>query len=153
MSPEKLDVLRHMAENIDTGLDSPETSRALVVFNETDEAQGGMAIYHAEMSWRRGATLPPIAVTQMDGRDVPSVVGAVQRSDDLKGRPDRELIAFDIRFAVTDVVPNGWKTYLAWFTDRALPENIFEEFLEPAPGLVVIETTRHSGDFAACGTF
>ncbi|MCW3061816.1 MAG: hypothetical protein JWQ02_3637 [Capsulimonas sp.] len=153
MSPKGLDVLRQTAENIDTGLDAPETSRALVVFNATDEALSGNAVYHAQMSWKRGAELPPIAVTQLDGQTVPSWVSPVQRDEDERGRLDREQIAFDISFAVTDVPANGWKTYLAWFTDQAPSKKFDEDLRKPHTGLLVIETTRHGGHLPASGTF
>ncbi|BDI32243.1 hypothetical protein CCAX7_42940 [Capsulimonas corticalis] len=152
MPPDHRDLLRQTAEKVDTGTEASETSRAFVVFNTTRAPLTGTAVFHAEMSWPRGADLPPIAVTEMAGRPVPRVVGDVLRSEDERGRPDRERIAFDIRFAVTDVPANGWKTYLAWFTEDPAPPNA-ADLPEAETGLIAIETTRHGGDFPASGTF
>ncbi|MEO7719393.1 MAG: hypothetical protein ABIY70_24590 [Capsulimonas sp.] len=153
MSPKGLNVLRQAAENIDTGLDAPETSRALVVFNTTHEIGNGTAVYHAQMPWRRGVPLPPIMVTQWDGAIVPSWVSPVQRTKDERDRPDREQIAFDIFFSVKDVYAQGWKTYLAWFTDQTSSEEFDEAPRTPRTGFVVIETTRHGGHLPTSGTF
>ena len=56
-------ILAAIADRIDTGLDSPETSRALVVFNRTEQPLSGVAVFRASMSWPRDMPLPPVVVT------------------------------------------------------------------------------------------
>lgn len=134
--------LRTVAERINTGSDNPETSRALVVFNETGAPLSGVAVFEASMSWPVAVPLPPVAVTEFDGTPVVSECADFADGPDVKGRADRRQISFVLRFAVTDVPAHGWKTYLAAYAPV------------PAPtlGLTVLETTRHDGDLPQEGT-
>jgi len=141
--------LADSAERIDTGLDAPDTSRALVVFNQTDAPLRGVAVFRASMSWPRGLPLPPVVVTDA-GRAVPSAVRDRTEGPDAKGRADRLRLAFSLCFAVADVPANGWRTFIASYTDAPAPA--LEDFME-TPGLVVVETTRHGGDLPPVGVF
>lgn len=136
------DDLRAPAERINTGADNPETSRALVVFNQTDAPLSGVAEFQASMSWPVGVPLPPVIVTEFDGTPVASEL--VNRADgpDAKGRAERRQLTFSLRFAVFDVPARGWKTYLAAYAPLA----------SPTPGLTVLETTRHVGSLPQEGT-
>ena len=141
--------LAETAERVNTGLDDPETSRALVVFNLTDQPIGGVAVFRAAMSWPRALPLPPVVVTD-ERRVVPSVVRDMTEAADLKGRSDRRQLAFSLCFAVSDVPANGWRTYIAAYTDALGP--VLGDFVETS-GLVVVETTRHGGDLLPVGNF
>ena len=140
--------LHSIAERIHTGTDSPDTSRALVVFNLTPQPQSGVAVFRASMAWPQGAPLPPVVVTDSDEVPVPSALRDMTQGVDAKGRADRVQLNFALYFAA-DVVPaNGWRTYLASYTDALGPA--LEDFVE-TPGLTVVETTRHGGDLAMVG--
>ncbi len=144
--------MRHfaaIADRINTGRDDPETSRALVVFNRTDQPLSGIAVFHTAMSWPRDLPLPPVLVTD-NGRPVPSSVRDMSTGPDAKGRPGRRQLAFALAFAVTDVPANGWRTCIAAYTDAPAPA--LEDFVE-TPGLLVVETTRHGGDLPPTGNF
>jgi hypothetical protein len=141
--------LAAITDRINTGLDAPETSRALVVFNQTDQPVSGVAVFRAAMSWPRAVPLPPVVVTDA-GRRVPSAVRDMTEGPDGKGRLDRCYLTFSLCFAVFDVPANGWHTYIAAYTDAPAPA--LEDFVE-TPGLVVVETTRHSGDLPPVGSF
>lgn len=141
--------LAEIAERINTGLDDPETSRALVVFNQTDQPVSGVAVFRAAMSWPRALPLPPVLVTD-GGLAVPSIVRDVTEAPDLKGRADRCQFGFSLCFAVSDVPANGWRTSIAAYAD--MPASVLGDFVE-TPGLVVVETTRHGGDLPSVGVF
>ncbi len=141
--------LAAIAERIHTGLNNPEESRALVVFNQTDQPLTGVAIFRAAMSWPRGVLLPPVVVTDED-KTIPSIVRDMTEGPDAKGRADRCQLRFSLCFAVTDVRANGWRTYIAAYCEA--PSLALEDFVE-TPGLVVVETTRHSGDLPPFGNF
>ncbi len=141
--------LTEVAERVNTGADDPETSRALVVFNQADLPVSGVAVFRAAMSWPRALPLPPVVVTD-DGQAVASAVCDRAEAPDLKGRTDRCLLSFSLCFAVSDVPANGWRTYIAAYTDAPAPP--LGDFVE-TPGLVVVETTRHGGDLPPVGNF
>ncbi len=136
-------------DRINTGTDNPDTSRALVVFNRTDQPVSGIAVFRAEMSWPRGLPPPPVIVTDKGG-SVPSAVRDMTEGPDAKGRADRRRLAFSLCFQVSDVPANGWRTYIAAYTDAPTPT--LEDFVE-TPGLIVVETTRHGGDLPPVGSF
>ncbi len=138
-----------IAERINTGAENPETSRALVVFNSTSLTLGGVAAFHASMAWPHDTPLPPVSVTDADSSTVPSAVREMQIGPDAKGRADRVQLSFSLCFAVADVPANGWRTYIASYTDA--PTLALEDFVE-TPGLVVVETTRHGGDLPRQGS-
>lgn len=140
-----------VAERINTGTSAPDTSRALVVFNLTDEPIAGPAVFHAFMSWPVGTPLPPVAVMDMDGTRVTSSITDWTEGPDAKGRADRRQLSFAIRFAVSDVPAQGWRTYIAAYVSEPVP-NPNADLTETA-GLVVLETTRHEGDLPPVGTF
>ncbi len=141
--------LAAIAERIHTGMDSPESSRALVVFNQTEQSLSGVAVFHAAMSWPRGVPLPPVVVTD-EGNTVPSAVRDMTKGPDAKGRPDRCQLRFSLCFAVSDVPANGWRTCIAAYCEAS--SLALEDFVE-TPGLVVVETTRHGGDLPPVGNF
>lgn len=141
--------LAAIAERIHTGLDSPETSRALVVFNQTEQSVSGVAVFHASMSWPRDLPLPPVVVTD-EGKAVSSAVRDMTDGPDAKGRHDRCQLRFSLCFAVSDVPANGWRTYIASYVEVPAPP--LEDFVE-TPGLVVVETTRHGGGLPLVGNF
>lgn len=141
--------LSAIAERIQTGLDNPEISRALVVFNQTDQPLSGTAVFHVSMSWPRDAPLPPITVMD-EGKTVPSAIRDMTAGSDIKGRPDRCRLRFSLCFAVSDVPANGWCTYIAAYAET--PSPTLEDFVG-IPGLVVVETTRHEGDLPPVGNF
>ena len=141
--------LAGIAERIHTGLDAPENSRALVVFNQSDQPLDGSAVFHASMSWPRGVPLPPVVVTN-EGKTVPAAIREMTEEPDVKGRPDRCLLRFSLGFAVAAVPANGWRTYIAAYAEA--PSLPLESFVE-TPGLVVVETTRHDGDLPPVGNF
>ncbi len=144
--------MRHLAaiaDRINTGLDDPDTSRALVVFNLTPLPLSGVTVFRVAMSWPRGLPLPPVVVTDA-GRSVPSSVRDLAEGPDAKGRPDRRQLSFSLGFAVSEVPASGWRTYIAAYTDS--PSPALEDFVE-TPGLVVVETTRHGGDLPPVGSF
>jgi len=141
--------LAAITDRINTGLDAPETSRALVVFNQTDQPLSGVAVFRAAMSWPHNLPLPPVVVMDA-GRPVPSAIHDMTEGPDGKGRLDHRQLAFSLGFAVSDVPANGWHTYIAAYTDA--PADALEDFVE-TPGLVVVETTRHSGDLPPAGNF
>lgn len=130
------------------GTDSPDTSRALVVFNLTPQPQSGVAVFRASMPWPRDVSLPPVVITDSDGVPVPSALREMTQGADAKGRTDRVQLGFAIYFAADAVPAHGWRTYIASYTDAPSPG------LENAPlnaDLVVIETTRHGGDLPMMG--
>jgi hypothetical protein len=142
------ELLSALVHRIDTGTDSLDMSRALVVFNLTPQSQSGVAVFRASMSWPRDVPLPPVVITDSDVRPVPSAIRDMTQGLDAKGRADRVQLGFAIYFMVTDVPTNGWRTYIATYTDAPSPE------LENAPpnaDLIVMETTRHSGDLPVTG--
>jgi len=141
--------LADIADRINTGLEDPENSRALVVFNRTDQPASGVAVFRAAMSWPHNLPLPPVVVTDA-GRPVPSAIHDMTEGPDTKGRADRRQLAFALRFAVADVPAKGWRTYIAAYTDVPMPA--LEDFVE-TPSLVVVETTRHGGDLPPTGNF
>ncbi len=139
--------LAAIAERINTGLDDPDTSRALVVFNPTDAPVSGVAVFRTAMAWPRGLPLPPVVVTD-GGRIVPAAVRDRTEGPDAKGRADHLSLAFSLCFAVVGVPANGWRTCIASYTDA--PAFVLEDFVE-TPGLIVVETTRHGGDLPPVG--
>lgn len=141
--------LTTIAERINTGLDAPDTSRALVVFNLTDLPVSGVAVFRAAMSWPRDLPLPPVAVMD-EGRAVPAAIHEMTEGPDIKGRADRCKLSFSLCFAVTDVPAKGWRTYIAAYTDA--PASPLENSVETS-GLSVVETTRHGGDLPPVGLF
>lgn len=141
--------LQAIAERINTGTDSPETSRALVAFNSTAQAISGVAVFRVSMAWSRDVPLPPVSITDADGNTVPSAVREMQTGPDAKGRADRVQISFSLCFAVSDVPANGWRTYVASYAD--VPPLALENFVE-TQGLSVVETTRHGGDLPRQGS-
>ena len=141
--------LQAIAERVNTGTENPDTSRALVVFNSTDRPLGGVAVFGASMAWPRDVPLPPVSITAADGVTVPSAIREMQQRPEAKGRADRVQLSFALYFAVSDVPANGWRTYLASYTN--VPAPALEDFVE-TPGLSVVETTRHGGDLALAGT-
>ncbi len=144
--------LQATAARINTGTENPETSRALVVFNSTDEAQSGVVVYEASMTWPTNHLVPFIAVSELDGATVASDVPDMAEGPDPKGREDHRLLAFQLRFAVQDVPANGWRTYIASLADELFPPDPEGLDVETA-NLDVIETTRHGGDLPPIGTF
>lgn len=142
--------LHPIAERINTGTGNPDTSRALVVFNLTPQPQSGVAVFRASMSWPRDVPLPPVVVTDSDGQPVPSALREMIQGADAKGRADRVQLNFAIYFAAASVPAQGWRTYIASYTDAPLLE--LENVL-PNADLVVIETTRHGGDSPMVGNF
>lgn len=140
--------LQSLTDQIDTGTENPETSRALVVFNLTDQPLSGVAVFHALMSWPRDVPLPPVTVTDFNGQCVPSVIRDLMTGPDAKGRADRSQLSFAIHFSVSDVPASGWCIFIAAYTDAFAPT--LEHFAE-TPGLTVIETTRHGGDLPPRG--
>ena len=140
--------LQSIAERINTGTDSPDTSRALVVFNLTPQPQSGVAVFRASMAWLRDMPLPPVIVTDSDGLPVPSALRDMTQGANAKGRADRVQLNFALYFAADAVPANGWRTYIASYTDA--PGPALEDFME-TPGLSVVETTRHGGDLSMMG--
>ncbi len=138
-----------IADRINTGTENPDTSRALVVFNLTDNLLSGAAVFRASMAWPRDVPLPPVTLTDADGSVVPSAVREMQAGTDAKGRADQVQLSFALCFAVSDVPANAWRTYIASYADA--PTLSLEDFVE-TPGLSVVETTRHGGDLPATGT-
>jgi len=137
-----------IAERINTGTENPETTRALVVFNISPHSQSGVAMLRASMSWPRDVPLPPVIITGNDELPVPSALREMMQGADTKGRADRVQLSFAIYFAAADVPVHGWRTYIASYTDAPSPglENAL-----PNADLVVMETTRHSGDLPTTG--
>jgi hypothetical protein len=146
-----------LAKRINTGTDNPETSRALVVFNTTGEPLGGVAVFEASMTWPVNDLMPFVAVTDADGNAVASDIPDLAEGPDPKGREDHRLLAFQLRFAVSDVPARGWRTYLAFLAGDAAPDEVVSPDPEgldvETPGLEVVETTRHGGDLPPNGTF
>jgi hypothetical protein len=142
--------LATIADRIDTGLDDPETSRALIVFNQSAVPLGGVAVFRASMSLLRDTPLPPVAVTDSTGETVPAAVTNFTEGPDAKGRSDRRQLTFSLCFAVFDVPAHGWRTYLASYAEAASPPLL--DFVETL-GLTVVETTRHDGDLPPRGNF
>jgi len=142
--------LKTLADRINTGLDSPETSRALVVFNLTNVPLSGVAVFDASMAWPTALPFPPVVVTEMGTVIVSSTITRYDDAADKKGRSDYRLIHFELRFAVQAVPSNGWKTYLAAYTQTS-PHPLLD--LTEQKGLMVAETMRHGGDLPPVGTF
>ena len=142
--------LQSLADRINTGLDNPETSRVLVVFNQTDRSQSGTAVFRASMSWPLNLPFPPVAVTNGEGNLVPASIGMMSEAPDPKGRSTRALLSLAVRFDVADIPPSGWRTYYAAYAEHASPP--LENGAENAD-LMVVETTRHDGDLSPNGNF
>ena len=143
--------LASIADRIDTGLDNPEISRALVVFNQSAAPIiSGVAVFHASMSWQRDMPLPPVAIIESEGGIVPAAIMNLAEGPDAKGRADRSQLSFSLYFAVSNVPPHGWRTYLAFYAEAASPPLL--DFVETL-GLTVVETTRHDGDLLPVGNF
>ncbi len=140
--------LQSIAERVNTGTENPDTSRALVVFNLTSTPQSGVAVFRASMSWPGDVPLPPVSVTDTEGALVPSAIREMQEGPDTKGRAGRVQLSFALCFAVSDVPANGWRAYIASYTD--VPILTLEDFVE-TPGLTVVETTRHGGELPMMG--
>lgn len=141
--------LAAIADRINTGLDDLETSRALVVFNLTPLPLSGVTVFRVAMSWPRDLPLPPVVVMD-EGESVPSAIRDMTEGPDAKGRADRRQLTFSLYFVVSDVPANGWRTYIAAYSDAGT--SVLEDFVE-TPGLVVVETTRHGGDLPPVGSF
>lgn len=144
--------LQEIVKRINTGEADPETSRALVVFNETNAPITGVAVFEAEISWPLNDLLPFIAVSDAEGNSASSDIPDMAEGPDPKGRADWQRLAFQLRFAISDVPAQGWKTYLAFYGGEIVapdPQGLDVE----SPGLTVVETTRHGGDLPACGPF
>ena len=142
--------LQAVADRINTGTDTPETSRALVVFNLTHQLLSGVAVFRADMAWPKDTPLPPVIISELEGEAVPSALTEWREGPDRKKRVDRRQVTFALRFAVRDVPAQGWRTYIASYTASPVPEA--DAILGDAtPGLQVIETLRHGGDLAAGG--
>ena len=137
--------LTSVADRINTGPTDPNASRALVVFNLTNDPLDGVAVFRADMSWPADTPLPPVVVRDLDGVSVPSSITDRQEAVDKKGRADRRQLAFSLRFAVRDVPPQGWRTYIAAYAHAPVP-NLSEVVADETPGLVVVETLRHAGE-------
>ena len=142
--------LTAIVERIHTGLNAPEQSRALVVFNQTDQPLSGIAVFHASMSWPCETPLPPVRVVDMAGEAVLTAVTPIVVGPDVKGRSDRRHLSFSLCFAVSDIPANGWRTYIAAYAETLSPA--LQDFVETL-GLVVVETTRHGGDLLPLGCF
>ena len=142
--------LQSLAGRINTGLDNPENSRALVVFNQTDQSQSGIAVFRASMSWPLNLPFPPVAVMNGEGNLVPASIGMMSEAPDPKGRTDWVLLSLALRFDVADIPPSGWRTYYAAYAEHASPP--LENGAENAD-LAVAETTRHGGDLPPAGNF
>ena len=142
--------LQAISDRINTGTDNADISRALVVFNLTARQARGIAVFHASMSWPVEVALPPVAVTDWDGNAVASAVHDLADAPDLKDRADRRHLSFALHFAVTDVPAQGWRTYLAFYSDAPSPR--LENGAETAD-LIVVETLRHGGDLPPVGEF
>lgn len=143
-----------IAERINTGAENPETSRALVVFNSTFQSLSGMAVFRASYSWPRNLPLPPVVVTDSDGAVVLSALQEQREAADEKSRADRMQLSFALCFAVCDVPAQGWRTYIASYTEAPMltQKDDREDFVE-TPGLVVVETMRHDGALPMQGRF
>lgn len=141
--------LQSIAERINTGTENPDTSRALVVFNSTSQPLSGVAVFRASMAWLRDTPLPPVSITDANGRIVSSAVREMQAGPDAKGRADRVQLSFALCFVVSEVPANGWRTYVASYAEA--PTLLLEDFVV-TPGLLVVETTRHDGNLALVGT-
>ena len=137
--------LQAIAERINTGAADSTTSRALVVFNQTDQPLSGTAVFHAAMSWPLETPLPPIVVTDFDGNSIPCLVTEFSDGPDRKGRADQRHLAFALRFAVQDVPAQGWRTYIASYAAQPSAETT-TWLPSDTPGLLVVETLPHSGD-------
>ena len=142
--------LQSITERINTGTENPDTSRALVVFNSTSRTLSGVVVFHASMAWPRDVPLPPVSVADASGSVIASAIREMQTGPDTKGRADRVQLSFALWFAVSEVPANGWRTYIASYAEG--PPLALEDFVE-TPGLIVVETTRHSGDLAIVGNF
>ena len=142
--------LQSLADRINTGLDNPENSRALVVFNQTDQSQSGTAVFRASMSWPLNLPFPPVAVTNGEGNLVPASIGMMSEAPDPKGRATHALLSLALRFDAADIPPSGWCTYYAAYAEHASPP--LENDAENAD-LMVVETTRHDGDLSPTGNF
>ena len=142
--------LQAIAERINTGIENPDISRALVVFNSTFQSLEGVAVFRASYSWPRDMPLPPVVITDSCGVVVPSALREQHEAADSKGRTDRVQLSFALCFAVSDVPANGWRTYIASYADALTP--LLEDFVE-TPGLTVVETRRHGGDLPMQGRF
>ena len=142
--------LQSIAERIHTGTGNPDMSRALVVFNSTAQSLDGFAVFRASYSWPRGVPLPPVSVTDTKGALVPSAIREMQEGPDTKGRAGRVPLSFSLCFAVSAIPANGWRTYIASYTDALILT--LEDFVE-TPGLTVVETTRHGGDLPTQSSF
>jgi len=146
-NPEQLQALTN---RIDTGLDNPETSRALVVFNLTETPQSGTAVFRAAMSWPLNQALPPVTVATLESGLVAAAIRELSEAPDRKGRANRVLLSFALHFAADAVPANGWRTYIASYAEDASP--LLENAVENTD-LIVIETTRHGGDLPPRGNF
>ncbi len=144
--------LADLAARINTGSSDADTSRALVVFNLTDVALSGVAVFRADMAWPKDLPLPSVVIRELNGDVVPSALTDWQEGPDRKGRADRRQVSFALRLAVRDVPSQGWRTYIASYADTpgpALPEAVSDG----NPGLIVLETLRHAGDYPPLGHF
>lgn len=138
------------ADRVNTGMSNPDTSRALVVFNLTDHALSGTAVFRASMSWPLDTPLPPVLVSPLGAAAVPASIQGMTFGPDAKGRPDRHQLSLSLCFQVSDVPANGWRTYIAAYADVPSPSRL--DCIE-TPGLFVVETTRHGGDLPPVGNF
>ena len=146
----RLPALPPLAERINTGLDCPDTSRALVVFNLTAMPLSGIAVFRASMAWPHDTPLPPVAFTDLQGIPVATAIQDLTEAPDAKGRADRRLLSFSLCFQVSEVPANGWDTYIASYADA--PSPLLQDCVA-TPGLTVVETTRHGGDLPPVGNF
>jgi len=140
--------LQAFADRINTGTENPDTSRALVVVNLTPQPQSGVAVFRASMSWPRDVPLPPVIITDRDGLPVPSALREMTQVADIKGRAGRVQLNFALYFAADAVPAQGWRTYIASYTDA--PSQGLENAL-PNADLRVVETTRHDGELLMVG--
>ena len=145
------DNLQAIADRINTGTENSDASRALVVFNLTNNPLSGVAVFHADMSWQAGKPLLPVVVRDKRG-PVASRITDMSEGPDSRGRADRVRLVFDLRFRVQDVPSQGWRTYIAEYASQPAPE-MLDELSPKMPGVVVVETLRHEGDLPPVGTF
>jgi hypothetical protein len=137
-----------ISEAIDTGLDHPETSRALIVFNTSGEPLVGLLVFHVEMPWRVGHDLPPLQATNLASQRVCrhrilNLIFVPPPHDE-----DRGLLHFDLWIEVEGVAPRGWETLIVEYVSRSGEEQT--DAVIPLPldpdRYVIVETLRHGGD-------
>ncbi|MDX1931336.1 MAG: hypothetical protein SFU56_01900 [Capsulimonadales bacterium] len=148
--------LQEWAERIDTSsLTGGAPTRALVVFNRTDQAGSGRVRFAASFPMRREVCPQPVTVRSPEGPVVPSRLTVSEVTDEPAQGAGRVRWTMELEFVVEEVPPGGWKTYAATFGFSEASGSGDSARFDGMPLLAwpVVETECHAGTLPLTGRF